>query len=141
MLSILGPTAHPSNKGYQNLSLSLSVETVDKMKYDPNLRVMLYSATETSIGPYSQVDVAFPHHFEVRVNGDELKWNYKGLKNKPGSTRPADMTDMLRKFPPKYTNSIQISHAYNDKVRREFVLEDYYRCRGFSGVPSRRLIF
>lgn len=86
------------------------------MRYDPNLRVMLYSAQEPTLGPYSRVDVAFPHHFEVRINGDELKWNFKGLKNKAGSTRPADMTELLRKVPPKFSNSIQISHAYNAQV-------------------------
>ncbi|KAL1608383.1 E3 SUMO-protein ligase pli1 [Paraconiothyrium brasiliense] len=53
---------------------------------------------------------------KVRVNQDEVKANYKGLKNKPGSTRPADITDLLRITPANYRNSIGITYALTQKA-------------------------
>lgn len=62
------------------------------------------------------MDIAFPSQIEVRVNMDEVKANYKGLKNKPGSTRPADITDLLRTTPANYRNSIVITYALTQKA-------------------------
>ena len=44
------------------------------------------------------------------MNQDEVKANLRGLKNKPGTTRPADITDLLRKRP-NYSNSIAVTYA------------------------------
>lgn len=84
------------------------------MKVDPNLRIMLYGATAL-IGGFAAVDVTFPNQIEVRVNGDEVRSNFKGLKNKPGTTKPADITDFVRKAP-GYQNSVQIVYALTSKV-------------------------
>lgn len=76
---------------------------------------MLYSAADPVLAPYARADVAFPHQLEVRVNGDEVKSNFKGLKNKPGSTRPADITDLIRKIP-NYQNNLQVTYALTQKA-------------------------
>jgi E3 SUMO-protein ligase PIAS1 len=78
---------------------------------------MLYCARDYH--SYAKSDISFPHQVEIKVNGDELKANLKGLKNKPGSTRPADITDLLRTHPPDYSNKIEMTFALTDKV-------DYY---------------
>lgn len=62
------------------------------------------------------MDITFPSQIEVRVNQDEVKANYKGLKNKPGSTRPADITDLLRTSPANYRNNISITYALTQKA-------------------------
>lgn len=77
---------------------------------------MLYAHADNQMLPYAMHDVAFPSQFEVKVNNDEVKANYKGVKNKPGSTRPADMTDYVRKTPPNYRNSVQITYALTPNV-------------------------
>ena len=76
---------------------------------------MLYGAVDSGIGPYARSEVAFPHQIEVKVNGDEVKANYKGLKNKPGSVRPVDITDFIRKAP-EYANQISVTYALTTKV-------------------------
>jgi E3 SUMO-protein ligase PIAS1 len=60
-------------------------------------------------------DVAFPHQSELRVNGDEIKANLRGLKNKPGSTRPVDITNALR-LRSNYMNNIEFTYALTNKV-------------------------
>lgn len=60
-------------------------------------------------------DVAFPQNMEVKVNNtEEVKWNHKGLKNKPGSAQPGDLTAFLRKVP-NFTNEISIMYALTTK--------------------------
>ena len=52
----------------------------------------------------------------MRINGDEVKANYKGLKNKPGSTRPADITDFVRITPANYRNNLVVTYALTHKA-------------------------
>lgn len=60
-------------------------------------------------------EVAFPHQSELKVNGGEVKANLRGLKNKPGSTRPVDITKALR-LRPKYTNNVDFTYALTSKA-------------------------
>ena len=61
-------------------------------------------------------EVAFPYQCELKVNGGDIKANLRGLKNKPGSTRPVDITDSLRLRPASYTNNVEITYALTQKV-------------------------
>lgn len=79
---------------------------------DPTLRVMVFCATE---GPGKQ-DITFPHQSEIKVNGGEIKANLRGLKNKPGSTRPVDITKDLRLNTPAYANAVEMTYALTNKV-------------------------
>ena len=80
---------------------------------DPTMRVMIFCAANN----YGIQDVAFPYQCEIKVNGGEVKANLRGLKNKPGSTRPVDITDLLRLKPPTYGNSLEFTYALTSKVR------------------------
>ncbi|KAI9746427.1 MAG: SUMO ligase siz1 [Claussenomyces sp. TS43310] len=80
---------------------------------EKSLRVMVFCASEGGLG-YNQ-DVAFPYQSEIKVNGGEIKANLKGLKNKPGSTRPVDITDALRLKPAAYTNNVDLTYALTTK--------------------------
>ncbi|KAF5669207.1 hypothetical protein FCIRC_9325 [Fusarium circinatum] len=77
---------------------------------DPSYRVMVFCAGDT----LGIQDVAFPHQSELKVNGGEVKANLRGLKNKPGSTRPVDITKALR-LRPKYTNNVEFTYALTSK--------------------------
>jgi hypothetical protein len=76
---------------------------------------------EQQLAPYTRTDIAFPSQIEVRVNGDEVKANFKGLKNKPGSTRPVDITNLLRITPANYRNNLLITYALTQKASRQEV--------------------
>jgi E3 SUMO-protein ligase PIAS1 len=78
---------------------------------DPSYRVMLFGSTENS----GVQDIAFPHQSELKINGGEFKANLRGLKNKPGSTRPVDITSALR-LKSSYTNNIEFTYALTNKV-------------------------
>jgi hypothetical protein len=94
----------------------LSPANIQKMREDSSLRVLLYCAAKSDVasanGPH---DVAFPSQLEVKVNESEVRANFKGLKNKPGSTRPADITAFITKQP-QYTNRILVTYALTAKA-------------------------
>ncbi len=79
---------------------------------EPALRVLVFCAAESS----GVQDILFPHQSEIKVNGDEVKANLRGLKSKPGSTRPVDITQKLRLNIPAYSNSVELTYALTNKV-------------------------
>ena len=74
-------------------------------------KVMIFGAAEGS----GLQDIAFPHQSELKINGGDFKANLRGLKNKPGSTKPVDITTALR-LKASYTNSIEFTYALTHKV-------------------------
>jgi E3 SUMO-protein ligase PIAS1 len=65
---------------------------------------------------HGRQDIAFPHQSEIKVNGGEIKANLRGLKNKPGSTRPVDITKELRLNIVAYNNNVEMTYALTSKV-------------------------
>lgn len=108
--------ASPSHRQSVDKTLFLSDSQCARLRSDPTLRVLLFCAVEQPLAPFTRLDIAFPSQIEVRVNLAEVKANYKGLKNKPGSTRPADITDLLRTTPANYRNSIGVTYALTQKA-------------------------
>ena len=105
----------PQNRQSTHLTLPLSQHNVEHMNVDSRYRVMLYGAVDSGMGPYARCEVTFPQQIEVKVNGEEVKANYKGLKNKIGSVRPVDITNHIRKAP-EYANRISVTYALTTKV-------------------------
>ncbi|KAI5202156.1 hypothetical protein AUEXF2481DRAFT_426196 [Aureobasidium subglaciale EXF-2481] len=101
----------PHNRHTLQETVKLSDAICTSLKADPSLRVMLYCATTSTLGPYAfNVDIAFPSQIEVKINGDEIRKSFKGLKNKPGTTKPVDITDLLRKAA-GYQNDLHVTYA------------------------------
>ncbi|PKX95768.1 Siz/PIAS RING finger protein [Aspergillus novofumigatus IBT 16806] len=101
------------------LKVVLTPTVASRLQADPNIRVMVYCAADSGLNQYTKSDIAFPHQVELKANLDEVKANLKGLKNKPGTTRPADVTNYIRKKP-GYPNHIVMTYALTQK--RFFVL-------------------
>ncbi|KAL1838845.1 hypothetical protein VTJ49DRAFT_2168 [Mycothermus thermophilus] len=78
---------------------------------DRTMRVMVMCAA-SNVGVQ---DIAFPYQCELKVNGGDIKANLRGLKNKPGSTRPVDITDALRLRPQSYPNNVELTYALTQK--------------------------
>lgn len=79
---------------------------------DKSLRAMVFCAGSKD----GTQDIAFPHQSEIKVNGGEIKANLRGLKNKPGSTRPVDITTALRLRPNNYDNNVELIYALTKQV-------------------------
>ena len=98
-------------------NIRLTPDVVDQLmrpRAGEHPRLMVYSAAEP-VTDQSIVDVAFPNQVEIKINSDDVKANLKGIKNKPGSTRPADITDMVHKKT-NYNNIWAVHYALTTKV-------------------------
>lgn len=90
-----------------------------RLKTDPSLRLLLFGAVEQPLSAYTRLDITFPSQMEVRINGEEIKSNFKGLKNKPGSTRPADITGQVRTSPANFRNNLVVTYALTQKASEQ----------------------
>lgn len=106
----------PQNRHTVRAEVKLTQEHCDKLRSSDSYRLMIYCSQTsiTSISHWQFLDVAFPNQIEVRVNGEEVKANFKGLKNKAGSTKPADITPFMRKQP-GYANQLSVTYALTSK--------------------------
>ncbi|KAJ5752344.1 transcriptional regulator family: Zinc finger MIZ-type [Penicillium odoratum] len=96
------------------LKVVLSQSNINDLEKDANLRVMIYCTADSGLKQYTKSDIAFPHQVELKANLDEVKANLRGLKNKPGTTQPADVTAYLRKKI-NYPNNIVMTYALTQK--------------------------
>ena len=111
---LLGP-ARENTRDNMEIDVTLGPAVADRLQKDQTMRVMVYCAGDTGLSPYTLSDVAFPHQVELKCNLDEIKANLRGLKNKPGSTRPADITQLIRKKA-GYPNKVTVTWALTTKV-------------------------
>ncbi|KAJ6024503.1 hypothetical protein N7540_005300 [Penicillium herquei] len=96
------------------LKVFLSQTHVAELEKDPNLRVMVYCTADSGLKQFTKSDIAFPHQVELKANLDEVKANLRGLKNKPGTTQPADVSSYLRRKV-NYPNNIVMTYALTQK--------------------------
>lgn len=104
----------PQNRHTVRAELRLSEDIARRMKEDDSLKLLMYCGATSGITDYTTIDVAFPNQIEVKVNNDDVKSNFKGLKNKPGSTKPADISQYIRKTA-GYANQISVCYALTSK--------------------------
>lgn len=98
-----------------NVEISVQAQNwpiLGNLETDKSLRVMAFCMSDLGM----RQDISFPHQSEIKVNGGDVKANLRGLKNKPGSTRPVDLTPYLRLKPPTYPNKIEMTYALTTKA-------------------------
>ncbi|KIW47067.1 hypothetical protein, variant 1 [Exophiala oligosperma] len=107
--------AREATRDTARLTITLGQQVASQLETDSSYRVMVFCAGE-GFTPFSrESEIAFPHNVELKCNSDEIKVNLRGLKNRPGSTKPADVTDFIRKKPPNYPNSVEMIYALTTK--------------------------
>lgn len=105
----------PQNRNTVKATLILSAEQAHRMQSTPDMRLLMYCGQSKDLQQLNNLaEVAFPNQIELRVNDDEVKWNFKGLKNKPGSTKPCDLARTVR-AKAGYVNQITVTYALTNK--------------------------
>nr|POE65078.1 e3 sumo-protein ligase pli1 [Quercus suber] len=99
----------PQNRHTVRPAITLDENLVMHIK-SQGMRLLLYCGPMSQMSPYTPVDIAFPSQIEIKINNDTQQHNYKGLKNKPGTTKPVDITDLVR-VQKNYTNQLSITYA------------------------------
>lgn len=110
----------PEHRNTVKAYLTLRQDLAQQFRSDPSLKIIMLCGHANAMGPYSLVDVAFPSQIEVKINSQDVKANFKGLKNKPGTTKPADITAYVGKYNGQH-NTIQVTYALT-KTRYAFTV-------------------
>ncbi|KAK9331067.1 PINIT domain-containing protein [Lipomyces starkeyi] len=100
--------AIPEHRSSFTMTFRFTQSQLDKMR-DNTYRIYLLSAL--SEDAYRQATVQFPQSMEIRVNGKVVQANLRGLKNKPGTAKPADLTDYIAKDT-MTRNMVEVIYAY-----------------------------
>jgi E3 SUMO-protein ligase PIAS1 len=106
--------ARESTRDTARVNIDLTPDVADLLNKDANYKVMVFCAADVAASTPSEI--SFPHQVELKCNTNEVKANLRGLKNKPGSTRPADITSFIKKKIPGYQNVLEMVYALTSKV-------------------------
>jgi len=85
---------------------------------------MVFCAAD--VASSTPTDIAFPHQVELKCNTNDVKANLRGLKNKPGSTRPADITSFIKRKIAGYQNVLEMVYALTNKVIAPTHIQAYH---------------
>ncbi|KAK9446947.1 PINIT domain-containing protein [Limtongia smithiae] len=94
------------------LTFRFTVAQAERLMQDKTYRVFLLCALTDDF--IRQAPIQFPQSIEIRANGKFSTANLKGLKNKPGTAKPADLTDLLV-LDSYYKNRIDVAYAYTSQ--------------------------
>ncbi|EGU88468.1 hypothetical protein FOXB_01014 [Fusarium oxysporum f. sp. conglutinans Fo5176] len=100
--------------GRHTISSSVTLEDGSSLRHcidNPSYRVLIVCAGDC-VGIQ---DVAFPQSSQLKINGQAFPADFLGLKNKPGSVRPIDITDVLC-LRPNYTNTVEFTYGPTKRV-------------------------
>lgn len=144
---LIGGPEMPQNRHTVKAEIKLTDNQARQLKDDTNMRLMVYCGANNGLNNYSAIDIAFPNQIEVKVNNEDVKSNFKGLKNTPGSTKPADITGYVRKLS-GYGNQISICYALTQKrftfivrlVKRESAADLALRIKNARVIPKQQVI-
>lgn len=100
------------------------------------LKLYLFCGAVNSLGSQGNEPIQFPHPNEIRFNNEQIKDNVRGLKNKLGTAKPADLTPYVRPSP--HQNILEVVYAFTkseyytycyivEEVSPEEVLQDVLR--------------
>lgn len=80
------------------------------LESDKKYKLYLFCGAANSTGSIGNEPIQFPHPNEIRFNDTQIKDNVRGLKNKLGTAKPADLTPYLR--PLSQQNVLEIVYAF-----------------------------
>lgn len=104
----------PQNRHTVRAVMTIKPDIAQQFRNGEPLRIFMYCGIAGTMSPFSQTEIAFPNQIEVKVNDQDVKSNFKGLKNKLGSTKPADITSFVKKYNGQ-PNTISVTYALTSK--------------------------
>lgn len=116
------PYVVPPSKGRNlcNISVRLQANEIALLQTNRRKRLYLFGGLQSEPNP-SFADIQFPP-IEIHVEGINTKQYVKGLKGKPGTCRPADLTDFVNPNRP-FTINIVYSDAAEEYLLYLYIVD------------------
>ncbi|KAF9157026.1 SUMO ligase siz1, partial [Linnemannia schmuckeri] len=84
-----------------------------QLRREPEYQIMVFcTSVEGAANPPALME--FPHVCEIKISGRVLEANLRGMKNKPGTVSPANITRLCRLDPAEY-NKVEFIYANSPK--------------------------
>ncbi|CCF57522.1 hypothetical protein KAFR_0C05310 [Kazachstania africana CBS 2517] len=120
-----------SGRGIASAKFSFSSLDWNNFQANKNLRLYLFCHQLNSLGSRGKSFIQFPIPNEMLFNGTKMNDNVKGLKNKPGTAKPANLTPYMR--PSNLTNTLELIYAF---TKVEFQMSCYI----VEDIPPEKLL-
>ncbi|SCU88713.1 LAMI_0D11078g1_1 [Lachancea mirantina] len=106
------PKLAPRNtgRGVCTLKFSLNQHEAEILRRGSQFRLYLFCGLLGNLDARAEVPIQFPHPNEIRFNEVQVKDNVRGLKNKVGTAKPADLTPYLVHAGSE--NTLQLIYAF-----------------------------
>lgn len=113
----------PDTRGTCRLSFVLNEQDTALLRSN-KLKLFLLCGVYDKTKPSTDALLEFPQPLEIHFNGIQVKDNVKGLKNKPGTAKPANLTPYITR--PNHTNTLEMVYAFtkNDYLIFCYLIED-----------------
>ncbi|SCW02841.1 LAFE_0F15456g1_1 [Lachancea fermentati] len=99
-----------NGRGVCSYKFVLNQDEMGILQKGPQFRLYLFSGVLNPLEAQSDAPIQFPHPNEIRFNETQVKDNVRGLKNKLGTAKPADLTPYLK--PVGGENHLQLIYAF-----------------------------
>lgn len=103
-----------------NVPVSLNSEEVEVLQLNPDARLYLFSGLSSTPNP-GKTPIQFPP-IEIHVDGINTKQYVKGLKGKPGTCRPADLTKYVNNLRRQFTVNVVYSDAMEPYILYMYIV-------------------
>lgn len=77
-------------------------------------QLMLFSGVYNEKEASKPVHIRFPLPMELYFNKTQVTLNFRGIKNREGTARPANLTDLVRQ--PPMNNALEVVYAFQTKT-------------------------
>lgn len=110
---LIGNTTAAQNlvnvRGVATISFKFSAEEAKMVRENSKIKLFFFCGVNEPLTTHTEVSLQFPYPNEIKFNGNLIKDNVRGLKNKIGTAKPADLTPYIN-WPPR-TNMLQLAYA------------------------------
>lgn len=112
----------PDTRGNCSLTFVLNESETSLLNSGDQYHLLLLSGAYDGVSS-SEALLQFPNPLEIHFNGTIVKDNVKGIKNKPGTAKPADLTKYLQKSPSQNKLDLVYAFAKTDYLMFCYIVE------------------
>ncbi|CCC67767.1 hypothetical protein NCAS_0A12090 [Naumovozyma castellii] len=119
---LIPETAQPirvtNQRGIAMAKFYLHADDWNLLKRNGKYKLYLFSGMHNPLGSRGNEPIQFPLRNEIRFNNIQVKDNVRGLKNKIGTAKPADLTPYIK--PVNQQNILQLIYAFTEQEYRMY---------------------
>ncbi|CCH58473.1 hypothetical protein TBLA_0A06810 [Henningerozyma blattae CBS 6284] len=102
------------NRGVTNFKFKFEQADWNLLSSNKSIQLFLFCGVINTLGSQGNEYIQFPHPNEIKVNNVQIKENVRGIKNKVGTAKPANLTKYLKAYPA--VNSVEVVYAFTKVV-------------------------